>query len=438
MSHSYKQTKDKHNQSSGFPFQYQQDIILTLRQAYFYNPRVPIHTCCKVRFYHLGKSYSLSVFGKPDREIITLLYQHSQGKRYGARSSTESIAKGRELNRKTSYRRSKSTSSSSSSSQAPAASSRKQRQSESARSKRSRSTTSSSSSSLLVPSTSGYELLKTARKPFGPEKSPLVVRVDDLPRSSTPVRTSTPDTEPLSNRSSPRSRLSTPARRLFSSSSSDDNSGIGRQPVNTSRAGQSLTDTLENRSPSVLEDSQEARFFLWDTETIPVKIIYDRVGHLYERHIREEFKKPKAKRFIKNIESFTDSAEEQLVTERLAFEYYQAKRRPFSRTPLCEKPKWYYNAYNPTANTKSVSNLLSVVNQIRSANCDSNLDNFVEFYWYLNHKGHSLYLSELANQQAVTYSPSLYRERILAQEIELATKFRQDNICQALTRNQTF
>ena len=423
MSRSYNShnNRKKHYHSDRAPIQYQKEVIIPIHQAYFSIPRVNSGTCVKVRFYHLGKSYSLSVFGKPDREIITLIYQHIQGKRYGARSSTESIASSRELNR---TKRSKSSSSSSSPSLVPAASSYRLRQ-KTVSTKRSKSSSSSSSPSL-VPAASSYRSRKNSKCAFGIEQPPLLVRVDSLPRSSTPVRIPTPDTEPLSDKSSPRSRLSTPARRLFSSSS-DDNSGKGQQPVNQSRAGQSLSNTLENLSASLLGDSQESKFFLWDTETIPVKVIYTRAGQLYENHIKAEFSKPKTKRKFRDLESFTDQAEEDLVTERLAFEYYQAQRLGYSHLPLCDLPTWYSNAFIPKSNKLYLQRLRITLNTIRSLKLDSTLDNNVEFYWYLNHKGHSLYLSELANRKSVTYIPSIYRQRIIAQTIAEANEFRKTN-----------
>jgi hypothetical protein len=416
MSRSYNRTntRKRYHHSHRAPIQYQKDIVLPIETAYFgISGPVTNATHCKVRFHHFGKNYSLSTFGRPNRDLITSIFRFVRGvKGNGARSSTESIASSPRFNRTVQNKRSKSSSSSS-----------------------------SSSSSLLVPAASKHRsrLIKSVYGK-GTERPPVIVRIDSLPRSSTPVRVSTPDTEPLADKSSPRSCASLTARRLFSSSSneSDGNSGSGNQPVNQSRAGQSLSTTLENQSASLLGDSQRPRFTLWDTETIPVKVIYNRAARLYQEHLNEQLSKPKSKRNIKDLESFVDTAEEELVSEQLAFEYYQAKRLQYKNTPFLELPNFATYTFNPRTNTRYVSNLRSTLNKIRSVNGDSTLDNNLEYYWYLNHKGHSLYLSELANRLTVTYDPSVYRQRILEQDIEQATQFRKDNACGPSTRNKTF
>lgn len=369
---------------------------MPLRQAYF-GLSAPIQslTRTRVHFHYFGKNYTLSTLGKPSSELIAHLY-HFVGfsPRKGARSSTERLTSSDDFSLSVTKKRSKSSSSSSSTSPSLLSARGGRRQ--------------VSSKSVCQPRT---------------EKQPVIVRVDDQvsPRrstSSTPVKVPTPDTEPLSDRSP----LKT-SRRLFSSSSSESDRATGRGHKSVeSRAGQSLLSS-PTVSDSFFASSQEPQTFLWESETIPVKVIYNRAGRLFEEHLKRQHIKPKSQRKTKDLESFVNQAEEELVYERLTFEYYQAKRRPFAHLPLAEKPDWYYHAFSKNFTGRRLKNLLYILNQIRKEKGDSTLDNYVEYYWYLNHKGHSLYLTELANHHNVTYDPSLYRERIIEQDQASAQKY---------------
>ena len=407
MSHtsSHRHSRRYHHSSSRASAHHQREILVHLRQAYFgIQQTCTSSTRVKVRFVFQGKNYTLSTFGRPGRDLITHLYQfaYTNTPRKGARSSTERITSSEEFNLSHLHKSRAKSSSSSSSSQSP---------------------------SLVPQRRQNTSVHRTSAN------KPLLVRVDDQispPRrskSSTPVRTPTPDTEPIiepiTDRYSLRSRASTSVRRLFSTSSSgsEGNSGRGPQPANQSRAGQSLLASQDESSPSCFGNSQENLPFLWDTETIPVKVIYNRAGRLYERHLHKQQLRPLAKRTTRDLESFVDKAEENLVAEQLALEYYQAKRRPFAHLAIVDKPDWYSHAFNRHYCAHKLSNLLYILNQSRKDKGDSTLDNFVEYYWYLNHKGHSLYLTQIANREPVAYDPSVYRQKIIEQDIAQAEQY---------------
>jgi hypothetical protein len=138
---------------------------------------------------------------------------------------------------------------------------------------------------------------------------------------------------------------------------------------------------------------------------------------LYEQFLSQQFRKRPSNRSVKHLESFLDSAEEDLTTERLSFEFHTAERIPFAETPVEQTPHWYFLPYNSDRDVARLTLLLSNINLIRLSEGESKLDNFVEYYWNLNHRGHIIFLEEFRNKEVPAYNPALYRQRIIAEDI---------------------
>jgi len=181
---------------------------------------------------------------------------------------------------------------------------------------------------------------------------------------------------------------------------------------------------LDRTTTTPARVSVESDLYLWDSETIPVSVIYKRAGYLYERFVDKEYRKRPSRRSVRQLESFVDEAEEDLVRERLTVEYYSAKRLPFASVPVLETPNWYFNPFNYDLELLKLENLKTGVNQLRTSRGDATLDNYVEYYWDLNRRGHRYFLVEFRNKEVAGYTPSLYREKCLAEDIAAVREWR--------------
>ena len=366
--------------------------LVPLRQAPFCYPEnhTP-QTKTIVHFIHQKKSYRLTCSGRPGTGLISHLseFVYAAGE---ARSSSESIW---------SYRRSGKSSDSS----------------ETVR----RNAKSSSSSAGSRAASVGRKVYKKVFQTFSQRSSPQV--------PAEGRRESTPSTESISD-----SRLSEPIpstskgrfaqkQRSSSSRSTPCKSTSGAKGVSPAKRPREYLG--QSHSLEYIKPSFEKQLYLWDTETIPVQVIYSRAGFLYQAHVQTELRKQAARRKFKPLDSFVDSAEEDLVRERLTLELYSAERIPTDSAPYGQNPYWLNAVYSFRREHRKLVKLLASVNEIRLTEDKPKLDSFVEYYWDLNRRGFASFSLDREWDETLVYAPSFYREKILAED--LAASIRRDH-----------
>ena len=392
-------------------------LNISLKAArYISPPSVTANTKCQINFY-LDRSYSLVCRGKPNAKLISILYHFVElDSKAHPLASTSPLASQDLNNLVLSSGNSRSSASSSDSESL-------------IQPKRLRSRHEKTGAGSPKPSTS------KPRSSKSPSSDPKKSRAKVSGKGSfSKASSGCSDTELLTD---PSFRAGPDKRKppVSSGSSSDGSTGKGKKGPSPSKTKKSPTKgsgSESNSSPqpgtsvSFLESSQPRVATHWDTERIPVGVIYERAGKLLQKHKNQQRHLTIDYRVRLCLEDFVDQAEEELANECLAFEYHLAERTPQANRLRGVDSAFLTRPYKHKRDSKKVVRLISELNEIRTANYQTNYDSCLDYYWDLNSRGHLIYSDDYILDEETSYVPAVYRQKALALDIALVDELQFD------------